>query len=69
MAIHYAGNGYGSLAEVDHRGMVLVRRRLGHLSPLRSALRLDAVNDPRGLAPEGWHMLTDAEWEAMGNVP
>lgn len=24
-----------------------------------------AVNDPRGLAPQGWHVLTDAEWEAM----
>jgi uncharacterized protein (TIGR02145 family) len=24
-----------------------------------------AVNDPRGLAPEGWHVLTDAEWDAM----
>ena len=24
-----------------------------------------AANDPRGLAPEGWHVLTDAEWESM----
>lgn len=24
-----------------------------------------AVNDPRGLAPQGWHVLTDMEWEAM----
>ncbi len=24
-----------------------------------------AVNDPRGLAPEGWHVLTDEEWEAV----
>lgn len=24
-----------------------------------------AVNDPRGLAPQGWHVLTDTEWEAM----
>lgn len=24
-----------------------------------------AVNDPRGLAREGWHVLTDVEWEAM----
>lgn len=24
-----------------------------------------AVNDPRGLAPEGWHVLTDTEWGAM----
>jgi len=24
-----------------------------------------AVNDPRGLASEGWHVLTDADWEAM----
>jgi|LakMenE18May11ns_1017448.scaffolds.fasta_scaffold9951133_2 uncharacterized protein (TIGR02145 family) len=24
-----------------------------------------AVTDPRGLAPQGWHVLTDAEWEAM----
>lgn len=24
-----------------------------------------AVNDPRGLAPQGWHVLTDAEWQAM----
>src|SRR5688500_3606271 len=21
-----------------------------------------AINDPRGLAPEGWHVATDAEW-------
>ncbi|MGJ8593598.1 MAG: fibrobacter succinogenes major paralogous domain-containing protein [Aquaticitalea sp.] len=25
-----------------------------------------AVNDPRGLAPEGWHVATDAEWEILG---
>lgn len=24
-----------------------------------------AVNDPRGLAPEGWHVATDAEWKAL----
>jgi uncharacterized protein (TIGR02145 family) len=24
-----------------------------------------AVNDPRGLAPAGWHVATDAEWTAM----
>ncbi len=24
-----------------------------------------AVNDPRGLAPQGWHVLTDMDWEAM----
>lgn len=24
-----------------------------------------AVNDPRGLAPDGWHMPTEAEWQAM----
>ncbi|MBL7939599.1 MAG: fibrobacter succinogenes major paralogous domain-containing protein [Flavobacteriales bacterium] len=24
-----------------------------------------AVNDARGLAPQGWHVLTDAEWEGM----
>ncbi len=24
-----------------------------------------AVNDPRGLAPEGWHVPTDAEWTAL----
>lgn len=24
-----------------------------------------AVNDPRGLAPLGWHVLTDADWEEM----
>lgn len=24
-----------------------------------------AVNDPRGLAPQGWHVLADAEWDAM----
>jgi uncharacterized protein (TIGR02145 family) len=24
-----------------------------------------AVNDPRGLAPVGWHVLSDSEWEAM----
>jgi uncharacterized protein (TIGR02145 family) len=25
-----------------------------------------AVNDPRGLAPAGWHVPTDAEWTALG---
>jgi uncharacterized protein (TIGR02145 family) len=25
-----------------------------------------AVNDPRGLAPEGWHIPTDAEWTTLG---
>ena len=24
-----------------------------------------AVNDPRGLAPEGWHVPTDAEWKQL----
>jgi uncharacterized protein (TIGR02145 family) len=26
-----------------------------------------AVNDPRGLAPTGWHIPTDAEWTALSN--
>jgi uncharacterized protein (TIGR02145 family) len=26
-----------------------------------------AVNDPRGLAPEGWHVPTDAEWGVLSN--
>lgn len=26
-----------------------------------------AVNDPRGLAPEGWHVPTEAEWTALQN--
>lgn len=26
-----------------------------------------AVNDPRGLAPEGWHIPTEEEWEELGN--
>ena len=25
-----------------------------------------AVNDPRGLAPKGWHIPTDAEWSTLG---
>jgi uncharacterized protein (TIGR02145 family) len=25
-----------------------------------------AVNDPRGLAPAGWHIPTDAEWTTLG---
>jgi uncharacterized protein (TIGR02145 family) len=25
-----------------------------------------AVNDPRGLAPSGWHIPSDAEWTALG---
>jgi len=24
-----------------------------------------AVNDPRGLAPEGWHVASDSEWKTM----
>jgi len=27
-----------------------------------------AVNDPRGLAPEGWHVSTDAEWIRLTNA-
>ena len=27
-----------------------------------------AVNDPRGLAPEGWHVATDEEWSALGDL-
>jgi uncharacterized protein (TIGR02145 family) len=27
-----------------------------------------AVNDPRGLAMEGWHIATDAEWSAMSDL-
>lgn len=26
-----------------------------------------AVNDPRGLAPEGWHVATDMEWTKLEN--
>jgi uncharacterized protein (TIGR02145 family) len=26
-----------------------------------------AVNDPRGLAPEGWHIPTDFEWTTLAN--
>jgi uncharacterized protein (TIGR02145 family) len=26
-----------------------------------------AVNDPRGLAPEGWHIPTDIEWTTLGD--
>ena len=26
-----------------------------------------AVNDPRGLAPQGWHIPTDAEWTTLGD--
>mgnify|MGYP006292784259 FL=1 len=26
-----------------------------------------AVNDPRGLAPNGWHVPTDAEWTTLTN--
>lgn len=26
-----------------------------------------AVNDPRGLAPEGWHIPTDNEWKILSN--
>jgi uncharacterized protein (TIGR02145 family) len=25
-----------------------------------------AINDPRGLAPKGWHIPTDTEWENLG---
>lgn len=27
-----------------------------------------AVNDPRGLAPQGWHIPTDAEWTTLANL-
>jgi uncharacterized protein (TIGR02145 family) len=27
-----------------------------------------AVSDPRGLAPEGWHVATDEEWKAIVNL-
>lgn len=26
-----------------------------------------AVNDPRGLAPDGWHIPTDVEWTSLSN--
>ncbi len=26
-----------------------------------------AVNDPRGLAPEGWHVPSDAQWQALAD--
>jgi uncharacterized protein (TIGR02145 family) len=26
-----------------------------------------AVNDPRGLAPEGWHVASDDEWDILAN--
>jgi uncharacterized protein (TIGR02145 family) len=26
----------------------------------------EAVRDPRGLAPQGWHIPTDAEWTSLG---
>ena len=27
-----------------------------------------AVNDPRGLAPQGWHIPTDAEWTTLNTL-
>ncbi|EAT58109.1 fibrobacter succinogenes major paralogous domain-containing protein [Chlorobium ferrooxidans] len=27
-----------------------------------------AVKDPRGLAPKGWHVATDAEWNKLGEL-
>jgi uncharacterized protein (TIGR02145 family) len=27
-----------------------------------------AVNDPRGLAPQGWHIPTDDEWTTLGTL-
>ena len=27
-----------------------------------------AVNDARGLAPQGWHIPTDAEWTTLSNT-
>jgi uncharacterized protein (TIGR02145 family) len=27
-----------------------------------------AVTDPRGLAPQGWHIATDAEWTTLGTL-
>lgn len=27
-----------------------------------------AVNDPRGLAPQGWHIPSDAEWDLLATV-
>jgi uncharacterized protein (TIGR02145 family) len=27
----------------------------------------DAINDPRGLAPEGWHIPTETEWKILIN--
>lgn len=27
-----------------------------------------AVNDPRGLAPQGWHIATEAEWKGLSRV-
>ena len=27
-----------------------------------------AVNDPRGLAPQGWHIPTDAEWTTLSTL-
>ena len=27
-----------------------------------------AVNDPRGLAPQGWHIPTDADWTILGTL-
>lgn len=28
-----------------------------------------AVNDPRGLAPEGWHVPSDDEWQTLADYP
>ncbi len=36
-----------------------------HLNDLGLIYNWHAIKDPRGIAPEGWHVATNAEWQAL----
>lgn len=49
-------------------GWCVYNNDTSHLEDLGRIYNWHAVNDPRNIAPEGWHVATNSEWQALINT-